>query len=211
MLTHGSVTGAATMPSQAVIRSWEKTSNMSQLAPIYYFIGIGENWKNILELGTGFGVSTTTLTEIAKVNGGLVITVDREDMRDKIKNLTNYKFIQTHTGDTYRIKNVLKNNNIEELDCLFIDADHHADSIREDFHRYKYLVKPGGFVIFHDVVLVDEECEGSEFWFNEDFGEGFEKLTLSFCNGLGILRKIDYGKDLSNDSNNESGSSRILD
>jgi predicted O-methyltransferase YrrM len=38
------------------------------------------------------------------------------------------------------------------LDLLFIDGDHSYEGIRQDFERYAHLVRPGGAVVFHDIV-----------------------------------------------------------
>lgn len=37
-------------------------------------------------------------------------------------------------------------------DLLFIDADHRRAWVERDFARYRALVRPGGAVVFHDVV-----------------------------------------------------------
>ena len=39
-----------------------------------------------------------------------------------------------------------------ELDVLYLDGDHSYAGIRSDFELYSPLVKPGGFIVFHDIV-----------------------------------------------------------
>jgi predicted O-methyltransferase YrrM len=39
-----------------------------------------------------------------------------------------------------------------ELDVLFIDGDHSYEGVRQDFHDYAPLVRPGGLIGFHDIV-----------------------------------------------------------
>lgn len=53
------------------------------------------------------------------------------------------------------------------IDLLFIDADHHYDSVRRDHELYSPLVRPGGLVGFHDIQRNSEHQEGCEvdvFW-----------------------------------------------
>lgn len=43
----------------------------------------------------------------------------------------------------------------QTLDFLFIDGDHTYEGVRKDFEMYSPLVKPGGFVAFHDIVYAE--------------------------------------------------------
>lgn len=54
----------------------------------------------------------------------------------------------------------------EPVDFAFIDADHTYEGVRDDFLRYGTLVRPGGVVLFHDVVLAphDPECQVHRLW-----------------------------------------------
>lgn len=38
------------------------------------------------------------------------------------------------------------------VDILFIDGDHSYDGVRQDYFGYRDLVRPGGLVIFHDIL-----------------------------------------------------------
>lgn len=38
------------------------------------------------------------------------------------------------------------------IDLLFIDGDHSYEGVRQDFEMYAPLVRPGGAVVFHDIV-----------------------------------------------------------
>ena len=40
----------------------------------------------------------------------------------------------------------------DELDFLFIDADHTYEGVRVDFQLYSSLVRSGGLVAFHDIL-----------------------------------------------------------
>jgi predicted O-methyltransferase YrrM len=38
------------------------------------------------------------------------------------------------------------------LDLLFIDGDHNYDGVKQDFLKYRHLVRDGGLIVFHDIV-----------------------------------------------------------
>ena len=38
------------------------------------------------------------------------------------------------------------------VDLLFIDGDHSYDGVAADYHLYRPLVRPGGLIVFHDIV-----------------------------------------------------------
>ena len=40
----------------------------------------------------------------------------------------------------------------KRLDILFLDGDHSYDGVKADFQLYSPLVRPGGLIIFHDIV-----------------------------------------------------------
>ena len=39
----------------------------------------------------------------------------------------------------------------ELLDFLMIDGDHTYEGVKQDYDMYKHLVKPGGYIAFHDI------------------------------------------------------------
>ncbi|MES2631665.1 MAG: class I SAM-dependent methyltransferase [Pseudomonadota bacterium] len=39
-----------------------------------------------------------------------------------------------------------------QADILFIDGDHRLEGVTRDFELWKDIVRPGGFIVFHDVV-----------------------------------------------------------
>lgn len=54
----------------------------------------------------------------------------------------------------------------EPFDFLFIDGDHSYEGVRRDFEMYSPLVRPGGHVAFHDIVVrpPETQCEVERFW-----------------------------------------------
>jgi predicted O-methyltransferase YrrM len=54
----------------------------------------------------------------------------------------------------------------EPLDYLFLDGDHTYDGARQDFEMYAPLVRSGGIIVFHDIVVhrPETQCEVIKFW-----------------------------------------------
>jgi len=52
------------------------------------------------------------------------------------------------------------------IDFLFIDGDHSYEGVKKDFQMYKALVRKGGMVAFHDIVMHPpaEGCAVHTFW-----------------------------------------------
>ena len=56
----------------------------------------------------------------------------------------------SHHGRTFGL--VAKTLGDQMADVLFIDADHTYQGVAADYHGYRPLVRPGGLVVFHDIV-----------------------------------------------------------
>lgn len=53
----------------------------------------------------------------------------------------------------------------EKVDFLFIDGSHYFADVKKDFEMYSLLVKEGGIIAFHDVMLRgNDTCEVFMFW-----------------------------------------------
>jgi predicted O-methyltransferase YrrM len=52
------------------------------------------------------------------------------------------------------------------VDILFIDGDHSYAGAKQDFLRYRSLVRPGGLVIFHDILenVLDKDITVAPLW-----------------------------------------------
>ena len=92
----------------------------------------------------------------------------------------------------------------EQLDFLFIDADHTYAGVQRDFQMYSPLVRSGGIVAFHDIVTHKRgtECQVEKFWGEikqhyrhreiiEDVSEGSLPIAVTRASmdtaGLGVL------------------------
>jgi predicted O-methyltransferase YrrM len=194
IIHQGSIDTAALVPDQRLIDIWTKPYNISSLLPVLWHIGVGEGWANILELGTGFCASTSVWDDLARINNGICFTVDDYNRAPKGEalGLANTQFLQARTEEVGTVKLVMEGIGLHEVDVLFIDALHTEEAMERDFLNYQDLVKPEGFIIFHDVCFRDVRAEGPDFWFPKNWPHKYEKITLSFSNGLGMLRKISH-------------------
>jgi predicted O-methyltransferase YrrM len=54
----------------------------------------------------------------------------------------------------------------DKLDILFIDGDHTYAGVRRDFELWSPLVRPGGYVVFHDILPHKDlhDCEVDKLW-----------------------------------------------
>lgn len=180
------------LPPQDLLNFWQKDiSDTTAIASVIYFIGVHEGWKNIMELGSGKGYTARSFSEIIKHNGGKFLSVDfLKETANVIPKQENVYHFVSDTSNSKAIREKLDEIEMNELDCLFIDADHTKNAVKRDFENYKDLVRKEGMILFHDVCVLDRECEVPLWWIDAEF-PGYEKMTFSFNNGLGILRKID--------------------
>ncbi len=109
-----------------------------------------ENVKTILEIGCYDGGTSICFAQL----GDKVISCDlklRFNCKE-MEHLCEYNFIEgnSHSWKTYmKIKKAL---NGQQVDFLFIDGDHGYWGSFKDYKMYKKLVRPGGYIAFHDIL-----------------------------------------------------------
>ena len=135
--------------------------------------------KRSLEIGTNYGGTLFLLCTLSPP-GASVISVDlpagqfgggypRRKMplyRRFPRNGQQLHLIRgdSHTPETLdRVERLLTS---DKLDYLFIDGDHTYDGVKRDFEMYSPLVRSGGMIAFHDIVVHTKEksCEVDRFW-----------------------------------------------
>jgi predicted O-methyltransferase YrrM len=74
------------------------------------------------------------------------------------------------------------------IDLLFIDGDHSLGGVRDDWRRYAPLVRPGGLVVFHDLILSAEfpDCRVGLLW--QELAPRFASREVVEQYGIGWLR-----------------------
>jgi predicted O-methyltransferase YrrM len=141
--------------------------------------------RRILELGTGWGYSTRTLSHGAKLSGGFVATVDpAPTWTDPDDDYPNVIHLIT-TFEDFRIRNMML------WDLIYVDVDPHGyQQTRLILDLYSELVCGGGVMAFHDVIPARPEIqvrEAVEDWMKGK--EGWSWVIHPGKWGTGVLRK----------------------
>jgi predicted O-methyltransferase YrrM len=98
--------------------------------------------KNVLEIGTGLGVSTCILADTARH----VYTFDIDP----------WVIDNVFSGILEKYANVYCNPDIkicQLMDMAFIDGLHTQEQCAKDIELCKQHVKPGGMIVFHDLYI----------------------------------------------------------
>jgi hypothetical protein len=78
-----------------------------------------------------------------------------------------------------------------KFDFLFIDGDHSYAGVKRDFEMYSPLVKPGGWVGFHDINDTEIHrgfgCQVEQFW-TELHGTKQEFNCHAPWGGIGVIQ-----------------------
>lgn len=96
----------------------------------------------------------------------------------------------SHAEETFsKLKSLLDGR---EIDYLFIDGDHTYEGAKMDFEKYRSLVRNGGKIGFHDIVVhKGSECDVYKLW-NEVKEEYPHKEFVNDwdqnCFGIGLIR-----------------------
>jgi cephalosporin hydroxylase len=93
------------------------------------------------------------------------------------------------------LERVVQILNGKKADFLFIDGDHSYEGVRMDFEMFSTLVKEGGTIAFHDIVVHPAEigCDVNRLWDEikeskkYDYTEIVSDWNQGQC-GIGILR-----------------------
>jgi predicted O-methyltransferase YrrM len=172
----------------------------------------GMSFKNILEIGTAKGGMFYALCQIADPKATIVsLDWQKGDFRAigyteteaDIVRLKGYgkptqklAFVRADSHKPATMDRVKKIFGMP-LDLLFIDGDHTYNGVRKDWEMYSPLVKPGGIIVFHDIVDQREmypDCAVDTFW-NElkRSNETWEFIdpTGDVWGGIGVLKKAD--------------------
>ena len=108
-----------------------------------------------------------------------------------------YKDVSTHARDHYRgityllkmfFNEALQHFDDDSIDLLHIDGLHTYEAVQEDFTNWYPKVKPGGIVLFHDVMARIKDF-GAWKYFEELEASQPETFKFNHGFGLGVLRK----------------------
>lgn len=121
--------------------------------------------KKILEIGVHRGGSMRVWANAFDPN--FLIGIDTEIHPDT----DGLKVVKGHSHEVFdEVKNYL-------FDFIFIDGSHYYPDVKRDFEMYSTLVRPGGIIGFHDVILRDNDaCQVYKFW--DEVKENNKTITI---------------------------------
>jgi cephalosporin hydroxylase len=180
----------------------------NELIPFMEYVDKEVAPKNFLELGLCNGGTFYIWCGIA-VRGGIKLGIDLPNgnwgaphIRSEKEIETNKHAFQTFAPNAYVLFDDTKEKNSidwvknklngEELDFLFIDADHSYEGVKTDFYNYLPFVRKGGFIAMHDIKKTlkhsDNGCHVYKFW-EELEGEKKEFVDADYdWGGIGIIK-----------------------
>ncbi|TND05913.1 MAG: O-methyltransferase-like protein [Bacteroidetes bacterium] len=96
----------------------------------------------------------------------------------------------SHAAHTF--ENLKKSLGGKPIDYLFIDGDHSYAGVKQDFEMYSPLVRPGGIIVFHDIVThPDESTNVYKLWNELKTGYEYREFVKDWnqkCFGIGLIR-----------------------
>jgi predicted O-methyltransferase YrrM len=114
--------------------------------------------KAVCEIGAA-GCGTTFLLTQAAATDALLITLDLAFTTSRAAALESFALPEqqlvclkedSHASQTLQL--VKRRLAGQQLDVLYLDGDHSYEGIKTDFELYRPLVRPGGLIVFHDIV-----------------------------------------------------------
>ena len=170
--------------------------NISKLAGILFYTTLIEDVKNVLEIGSGWCLSTIAFASAVKLNNGKVLSFDLYDRSNILDTVPTLKpYITQINVNSYKtnITYPLISKYFDDIDLLFIDGEHTYSGVKRDFDNYSHLLHKGSIIILHDIALCDpnkglDSIEVHKFWDEIDTNK-YDKFPFYASNGLGLIRK----------------------
>ncbi|GAB3281260.1 class I SAM-dependent methyltransferase [Parahaliea aestuarii] len=157
--------------------------------------------KTVVELGVYNGLSFFTFCQAMVENDidGVAYAIDcwEGDEHTDAYDDSIFKDVQQHAREHYRgitylmkmfFHEALRHFEEDSIDLLHIDGLHTYEAVKEDFESWYPKVKPGGIVLFHDVMARIKDFGAWKF-FEELEGSHPETFKFNHGFGLGVLRK----------------------
>lgn len=141
--------------------------------------------KNILEIGVHLGGSIKVWKEVFKPK--ILIGIDGK-IEPEFAAIKGVHKIEAYSqlNETFNtVKDILDG---KMLDFVFIDGSHYYNDVKTDFNLYKELVRTGGVMAFHDVILTgNDTCEVYKFWNELVASNEYKTKTISYKAELGPI------------------------
>jgi cephalosporin hydroxylase len=121
--------------------------------------------RRVVELGTALGGTLYLWTQAAG-DSAVIVSVDLPGGRFGggypacripfyqafARERQTLHLIRGNSRDLETVRQVAALHSGEPIDLLYIDADHTEEGVRADFRLYSPLVRPGGLIVFHDIL-----------------------------------------------------------
>jgi predicted O-methyltransferase YrrM len=163
-----------------------------------FSIAVSSKAKTIVELGVRNGDTTLPLFEAAKLNNGMLYSVDINSV-NFVYDYNYWKFIKMDA-----IEFLSTWDNSVNIDFIYIDDFHSYDHVKKELEILDTIVSPSSIILIHDlmygntcpfyhtdITLKDGQwANGGPYRAVAELDPQFwEFSTLPWCNGLTILRK----------------------
>ncbi len=203
-LNPSSLSVAALAQKTIELGAMQKTQELTGLIEFLQQYG-RDNLNSCLEIGSHKGGTFWLLSQLASSSanlfsidipnghfGGAVSEDDFIRMQSYHQEQQKAHFIRSdsHLAST---KENLQSHLSGKLDLLFIDGDHSLHGVAQDFVMYAPLVKPGGLIIFHDILEHNQvsSCKVASFWnqlkaLGSELGKATELVDPNDQNGFGV-------------------------
>lgn len=135
----------------------------------------------VLEIGVHKGYSLQNWKRMWP--GAVVIGIDDhiEDLDQQATEGCIVIYADSHEKETLE----MIQNTVDSIDMLFIDGDHTYDGVKSDYEMYSKMVGPGGYIVFHDVCVEDNDTVDVRRFFDE-IKEDYSYRIINYPNGTGI-------------------------
>jgi hypothetical protein len=166
---------------QAVQNPPERSGGMAGHVLFLYNLTRQLKAQTVVEIGLGSAESTCSFLTALKETGGKLISIDierkpyAEEKIKQINGLDQWVFVQQPSEQAY------KTWPHGTIDILLIDGLHTYHQIKIEYHGYLPLMRPGGYILFHD----SETIVGVRKFVKELGGRG---VQFPFSNGMYVLR-----------------------
>jgi cephalosporin hydroxylase len=153
--------------------------------------------KKVIEIGTFFGGTLWYWLKYAKLESIICVDYPIGESDDRYQTMiesrakwsqwvewTNGTRLHDIKGDSHAPNTIIEVYGYcphKDVDMLFIDGDHSYQGVKADFFNYKSLVRPGGIIVFHDVVGLEDV---KQFW--NEIRYNYKSTEIYDVHGWGI-------------------------
>lgn len=172
--------------------------DMKDHALILYGTTIGMNAKTVFEIGVRRGASTMMFLLALRQTGGHLLSIDINPRAERTRDVVErnglgpyWTFIHADSKEFWKRWPLS-----DPVDIMFIDGDHTLEGVMSDFRNYSGKVRKDGLILLHDSFCDDVTIASLNIGVHHlvqelrEMSTTFELVTLPYCYGLTIMRKL---------------------